>query len=82
MGIQNSHTQSLTTSKELPVKQRTRKIKAKKEEKNQLKLTQMLKLEDKNFKASNLTMLKDVKDNTLITNKQIGNGKEMETIKK
>ena len=49
---------------------------------NNPEITQMLKLEDKNFKASNLTMLKDVKDNTLITNKQIGNGKEMETIKK
>lgn len=33
-------------------------------------------LEDKNFKVSNLTMLKDVKENILMVIKQRGNSKE------
>lgn len=33
-------------------------------------MTQMLELADKDFKATNLTMLKDVKENMLIMNKK------------
>lgn len=48
---------------------------------NDPEMTQMLELEDKNFKAGNLTVLKDVKDHILIINTDIENSKETETIK-
>lgn len=43
---------------------------------NDPEMTQMLELEDKNFKAGNLTVLKDVKDHILIINTDIENSKE------
>lgn len=44
---------------------------------NSLEITQMLKLKGKNFKQEFNNTQKDIKDNILITNKQIRNGKEM-----
>lgn len=46
-------------------------------------MSQMLKLSDKNFKAANLTVLNEAKENIFVINEKIDNlGTEIENIKK